>query len=102
MVETLSNYDQASALLTPEAVKEFISDAFESGDAGYIAHALGIAARAEGMSKISAKTGLAREALYKSFSKNGNPTLKSTIAMMDALGLELTAKPVSTKHQASL
>ena len=102
MVETLSNYDPASALLTPEAVKEFISDAFESGDAGYIAHALGIAARAEGMSKISAKTGLAREALYKSFSKNGNPTLKSTIAMMDALGLELTAKPVSTKHQASL
>ena len=102
MVETLSNYDPASALLTPEAVKEFISDAFESGDAGYIAHALGIAARAEGMSKISAKTGLAREALYKSFSKNGNPTLKSTIAMMDALGLELTAKPVSIKHQASL
>lgn len=102
MVETLSNYDPASALLSPQAVEEFISDAFESGDAGYIAHALGIAARSEGMSKISAKTGLAREALYKSFSKDGNPTLKSTIAMMDALGLSLTTKTLTKKQGASL
>jgi len=102
MVHTLSNYDPASALLTPEAVQEFIFDAFESGNAAYIAHALGIAARSEGMSKIATKTGLAREALYKSFSKDGNPTLKSAIAMMDALGLSLTAKPLTKKQDARL
>jgi hypothetical protein len=30
--------------------------------------------------------------LYRSFSTNGNPTLKTTIAVMKALGIELTAK----------
>ena len=30
--------------------------------------------------------------LYRSFSENGNPTLKTTLAVMKALGIELTAK----------
>ena len=30
--------------------------------------------------------------LYRSFSKKGNPTLKTTLAVMRALGIELTAK----------
>jgi probable addiction module antidote protein len=33
-----------------------------------------------------------REQLYRSFSENGNPTLKTTLAVMKALGIELTAK----------
>ena len=37
-------------------------------------------------------TGLSREQLYRSFSENGNPTLKTTLAVMKALGLDLTAK----------
>ena len=62
-------------------------------DAGYIAHALGVVARAKGMTQIANETGLSREQLYRSFSTNGNPTLKTTIAVMKALGIELTAKP---------
>ncbi len=69
-----------------------MGDAFESEDAGYIAHALGVVARAKGMSQIASETGLSREQLYRSFSENGNPTLKTTIAVMKALGIELTAK----------
>jgi DNA-binding phage protein len=38
------------------------------------------------------ETGLSREQLYRSFSEAGNPTLKSTLAVMKALGIELTAK----------
>jgi DNA-binding phage protein len=30
--------------------------------------------------------------LYRSFSKDGNSTLKTTLAVMSALGIELTAK----------
>ena len=55
-----------------------MADAFESEDMGYIAHALGIVARAKGMSRIASQTGLSREQLYRSFSQNGNPTLKTT------------------------
>jgi probable addiction module antidote protein len=44
------------------------------------------------MAQIARQTGLSREQLYRSFSKHGNPTLKTTIAVMKALGIELTAK----------
>lgn len=56
------------------------------------ANALGVIARAKGMSTISQRTGLSREQLYRSFSDKGNPTLKTTLAVMKALGLGLTIK----------
>lgn len=96
MSETLHIYDPAEALASDEAIDIFMKDAFESGDAGYIAHALGIVARAKGMSKVAEETGLAREALYRSLAADGNPTLKSMLTVMHSLGLELTSKRIGT------
>jgi len=92
MAEKLSTYDPAEDLTSDRAVAVFMAEAFETEDAGYIAHALGVVARAKGMAQIASETGLSREQLYRSFSENGNPTLKTTIAVMKALGIELTAK----------
>ena len=92
MTEPLYDYDPAAALDSPEAVEVFITDAFETGDASYIAKALGVVARAEGMSNIARQTGLSREQLYRSFSGDGNPTLKTVLSVMQAMGLSLTAK----------
>ena len=75
-----------------EDIGSFMAEAFDTEDAGYIAHALGVVARAKGMSEIARDTGLSREQLYRSFSAKGNPTLKTTLAVMKALGLELTTK----------
>lgn len=88
----LTNYDPAEDLGTDKAVAVFLAEAFETGDAGYISHALGVVARAKGMAQIAGKTGLSREQLYRSFSAEGNPTLKTTLAVMKALGVNLTAK----------
>jgi len=44
------------------------------------------------MTSVATETGLSREQLYRSFSEEGNPTLKSTLAVMKALGIELTIK----------
>ena len=85
-------YDPAESLTTPEAIEYFVRDAMEDDDASYISHALGIAARAKGMTKIASDTGLAREALYRSFSEDGNPSLKSTIAVLKSLGFGLTIR----------
>ncbi len=93
MIEKLTTFDPAELLTSDEAVAAFMADAFESGDAGYVAHALGIVARARGMAGIAKDTGLSREQLYRSFSERGNPTLKTTLAVMKALGIDLTAKP---------
>lgn len=93
MVEKLTTFDPAELLTSDDAVAAFMADAFESGDAGYVAHALGVVARARGMAGIAKDTGLSREQLYRSFSGRGNPTLKTTLAVMKALGIDLTAKP---------
>ena len=92
MTEKLTTYDPARALVDDEEIAFFMADAFETGDAAYIAKALGVVARAKGMTQIAGSTGLSREQLYRSFSANGNPTLKTTLAVMKALNLDLTAK----------
>ncbi|KHL70967.1 hypothetical protein SF06_03770 [Pseudomonas flexibilis] len=92
MTEQLYAYDPAEALDSPEAIAIFVADAMETGDAAYIAKALGIVAKARGMSELAKETGLAREQLYKSLSEGGNPTLKTFLAVVRALGLEPTVR----------
>lgn len=92
MAEKLTTYDPAEDLSSAEAISTFMAEAFLTCDASYIAHALGVVARAKGMAQIAGQTGLSREQLYRSFSENGNPTLKTTLAVMKALGIELTAR----------
>ena len=88
----LTNYDPAEDLGSDEAIAVFMAEALRTNDVAYVAHALGIVARAKGMAQIASRTGLSREQLYRSFSANGNPTLKTTLAVMQALGITLTAK----------
>jgi probable addiction module antidote protein len=92
MTKKLTTYDPATALVDDTEIAFFMADALATGDAAYIAKCLGVVARAKGMANIATDTGLSREQLYRSFSEDGNPTLKSTLAVMKALGIELTAK----------
>lgn len=92
MAGKLSPYDPAEDLSSDQATAVFMAEAFQTNDVGCIAHALGVVARAKGMTQIAAQTGLSREQLYRSFSENGNPTLKTTLAVMKAMGIELTAR----------
>jgi probable addiction module antidote protein len=93
MTRKLTTFDPAEGLTSDDAIAAFMDEAFKTEDVGYIAHALGVVARAKGMTQIAKDTGLSREQLYRSFSENGNPTLKTTIAVMKALGIALTAEP---------
>jgi len=90
-------YDPAEDLISEEGMAYFMTEAFKTGDVGYIAHALGVVARAKGMTQIAKETGLSREQLYRSFSEKGNPTLKTMIAVMNTLGLDMTARPHLTQ-----
>lgn len=101
MAEKLTTLDISEALASDEAIAIFMEGAFETGNASYIAHAIGVVARARGMTQLARETGLSREQLYRSFSEDGNPTLKTTLAVMKALGLSLTTttpkKPLPRK-----
>ena len=87
----MTPYDPAADLTTDGAMATFMAAAFDTSDAGYIAYALGVVARAKGMAQIAGQTRLPNEQLYRSCSKDGILTLKTTLAVMHALGIKLTA-----------
>lgn len=85
-------FDAAEYLDDAESQAELLEDAFESGDANYIKHALGIVARARGMTLIAKEAGVTREALYKALSEDGDPKLSTLLGVAKALGLTLSAQ----------
>lgn len=44
---------------------------------------------AQGMAAVAERAGIPRESLYRAFSPNGNPTIKTLLAVLDAAGLKL-------------
>jgi len=81
-----------------ENAAAYIQAVIEEGDAGDLLHALRNVAEARGgIAIIAEKTGLNREALYRTLSKRGNPQLKSLAAILDATGLRLSVTPAQRK-----
>ena len=91
MVKT-EPFDPAQYLTSPESQTDLLNDALATGDASYVAHALGVIARARGMSEIAREAGITREALYRSLSEDGDPRLTTLLGVMRALGVRLTAE----------
>lgn len=90
--ERFARYDSADYLKTPEDVAEYLAAAFEEAgdDAPYMAHVIGIAARAHGgITKLAKETGMTRAGLYKALSKDGNPSFETIVKAMRALGVRL-------------
>lgn len=87
----IKSYDSAEFLDTDEAVAEYLAAAVEEGDAALFRHALGVVARARGMTQIARESGLSRESLYKALSDEGNPSLDTTMRVLKALNVRLSA-----------
>jgi probable addiction module antidote protein len=92
-----TRFDAADYLSTREAQLEYITAAYETGDPEFIRDAYNLVARARGMSKIAADTGLSRESLYKALGENGNPEFGTMMRINRALGITLSAH--ATKPQ---
>jgi probable addiction module antidote protein len=90
MVKT-ERFDAARYLTSPDAQAELLNDALASGNAGYFAHALGVIARARGMTDVARAAGVTREALYKALSEEGDPRLTTLLSVTRALGVTLSA-----------
>jgi probable addiction module antidote protein len=84
-------FDGSEYLDDAESQIELLADAFETADATYITHALGVVARARGMTSIAKEAGVTREALYKALSSDGDPKLTTLLGVMKALGVKLTS-----------
>jgi len=89
-----SRYDVAEHLRTPEEMAAYLEACLEeaSGDATFIAKALGDIARARGMSQVARDAGLSRESLYKALSGERSPDFSTILRVIGALGLKLHAE----------
>ena len=86
-------WDSSSALRNSEEIAAYIDAVLEDGDPALLAHALGVVARAKGMTDLAKETGMGRESLYKSLSTDGNPSFSTVVKVLNALGVKLHATP---------
>jgi probable addiction module antidote protein len=85
-------YDSAEYLKTDADMAAYLDAVLEDGDPALVTHALGVIARAKGMSQLAQDTGLGRESLYKALSAEGNPEFATVLKVVRALGLKLHAQ----------
>lgn len=89
-----TRWDSAQHLKSDEDMIAYLDACLaEAGDdPAFIAHALGVIARAKGMTQLARDTGLGRESLYKALSGEGNPSFATILKVMHALGVRLHAE----------
>ena len=93
-IADLPEFDLAQQLKTEEDIAAYVTLVIEEGDMSELAYALGIAAKARGMSEIAKAAGLTRESLYKALRPNAHPRFDTINRVCTALGIRLTAQPV--------
>ena len=86
---TTKAFDIADHLRTDSDISEFLQEVADTGSSSDFIHALGVAARAKGMSNVAKQTGVSRASLYKSLSANGQPRFETIIKVVAALGCQL-------------
>lgn len=95
----MTPWDSAEILTSPEDMAGYLDAVFEdataTNDYSLLPHALGVVARAKGMTEIARETGLSRESLYKALSEEGNPSFATVMKVLQALSIELHAKAKS-------
>jgi probable addiction module antidote protein len=91
-------FDAAEYLDSEARQVAYITAALEAGDADFVRDALGLVARARGMSEIAKSAGLNRESLYKALGDTGNPEFATVMRIVRALGLTLSARPAAARR----
>ena len=95
---TLTPFDAADYLETDQDIQDFLDDAFASQDQGEMLHALGVVARAKGMSEVAREAGLGRESLYKALRAEGHPEFATVLKVARTMGVKL--RPVVEVNEA--
>ena len=85
-------FGQLEVLKDPEQAALYLEKILADGDIDLFKEALKdvAAARVGNMTTLAKKTRLARESLYTSLSRKGNPRLDTLTKVLDAAGLRLT------------
>ena len=97
------NLEVAELRADRELAVEYLKAAMESLDnpddraAGLLALRT-VAEAYGGLGAVAAEAGISRESLYRTLSAKGNPTLKTLLAVLKAVGMKLSVEP---EHHAT-
>ena len=94
-----SRYDAADYLKTEQDIAAYLDAIMEEGEPALIAAALGDVARARNLSQLAREVGMSRQGLDKALSGGGNPSLSTLMKVAQALGLQLSFKPMHVAGQ---
>lgn len=92
----LPEFDLAEHLKSEQDIAEYLTQVIADGDMSELAHAVGVAARARGMTEVARECGLTREALYKALRPEAAPRFDTINRVCAALGVRLVAQPIHT------
>ncbi len=95
-VADLPEFDMAEMLKTEEDVATYLTLVLEENDISELTHALGVVARARGMSAVAEQSGLTREALYKALRPSSQPRFDTINRVCSALGMRLVVQAAHT------
>lgn len=93
-IHELPEFDLAEQLKDEEDIAAYLTMVIEEGDISELAHALGVAARARGMSDIAKASGITREALYRALRPDASPRFDTISRVCTALGVRLVAQAI--------
>lgn len=103
LVGVVSHHDREVAELRAdrELAVEYLRSALESVDnpddrAGALLALRTVAEAYGGLGAVAVQAGISRESLYKALSAKGNPTLKTILAVLKAVGMRLSVEPHET------
>lgn len=89
-------------LRDPETAAAYLSIAAEDDDPAAFLQALrNVTEAIGGVSRIAQRTGLNRQQLYRTLSKEGNPELRSLTKILDASGVRLRFVAQGSKRRSA-
>lgn len=92
----ISPFDAADYLDDEATISAYITAALEDPNPDVFLTAVRDVARARGMAQLAKDAGLGRESLYKALTPGAKPRYDTMLKLLHALGVKLTASPVSS------
>lgn len=96
-VADLPEFDMSEQLSSDESVATYLNLVLEENNPAELTHALGVIARARGMTEVAKASGLTREALYKALRPTSHPQFETITKVLAALGVRLAVYPIADK-----
>ena len=92
-------FDLAEFQETDEEVASFLNEALATGDAKHIAGCLKVALIAKGLIALAKEAEVPPDQLCRFFNEEETPSLKDTLAVIQALGISLAAEPAELEDE---